>query len=68
MTKSEGSEAEAGSTEQAGTGSLHLGPPQPWGPGATHLYQAPDVGYVWGAVTNSFIFFHLQNTQKQCSM
>lgn len=23
------------------------------------LYQAPDVGYVWGAVTHSFIFLHL---------
>lgn len=30
---------------------------------ATHLYQAPDVGYVWGAVTHSFIFLHLQKTE-----
>jgi hypothetical protein len=26
----------------------------------THLYQTPDIGYVWGAVTHSFILLHLQ--------
>lgn len=26
----------------------------------THLYQAPDIGYVWGAVAHGLIFLHLQ--------
>lgn len=26
----------------------------------THLYQAPDIGYVWGAVAHGLILLHLQ--------
>lgn len=31
--------------------------------GPTHLYQAPDVGYVRGAVAHSLILLHLQDTE-----
>lgn len=30
----------------------------------THLYQAPNIGYVWGGVTHSFILLHLQKIKK----
>lgn len=33
-------------------------------PERTHLYQAPDVGYVWGAVAHSLILLHLQRQER----